>query len=691
MEAFNLSDVWRSRNRNKKTFTWSRGSKASRLDYHFVSDHYLGFVRECAVQSVAFSDHKIIWLSLGKAPEKRGPGFWKLNSELLSKTEVVEEVNALIDSKTEEYGDMNPIQKWELLKYDLRKLFISWNSKIKRERNEMIKELEEQISAISAKEDLIPEDLEVLHSLRRELFAIQKAKESKAYLRLKANWAMYGGKSSKLFLNLEKSRYTDKVITQLLSESGELITDQKEILETEKLFFQNLYKPRVQDAAMPDPYSHVETKTIDELEKGMLESQLCVQELEKAIKSMKNNKAPGSDGLSVEFYKAWPKISGLLIEYFNTSFKEGSLSAEQHSGVISLIPKKGKDKRVLGNWRPITLLNVDYKILAKAISTRLTTIIPNIVHNNQTGFVPGRFIGCNIRNLSDAISYFQGSEEGGLIASLDYAKAFDTLDRNFLFKALKSFNFGDKFISWVKLLYNGAQGCVVNNGFSSGWLSVDSGLRQGCPASPFFFILAAEKLSHAIRMNPNIRGLAIGDREYKISQYADDSTLVVADGRSLEVALGLISDFGVYSGLNLNMNKSQAMKINTDTQIFERGQQLSWRNSITILGLKFYNREGEERHAFEDFSDYIKKMTDICCKWAKRRIPLKGRVTVLNSLVLPIIYHAAQNSWCPENIIQKVNKVVTTFLWNGNSSKISYSTLSQPVHRGGLGLHNFKM
>lgn len=390
LEAFNLVDVWRIRNDSKRIFKWSRGSKTSRLDYHFLSEHLQGFVRKCDIYNIASSDHRIISITMGDVAGIRGPGFWKMNVDLLSNTEVIEEVNSLIDNSKEIYGNLKPTQKWETIKFDIRNLLFSWNSKLKKERNILVADLEEQISDISGRENLEEEEVELLNSLRRELFSIQKAREQKAYLRSRANWAMYGGKSSKLFLNLEKRRFTDKIITQLESKTVEMITHPQGILDMEKNFFEDIYCSRVENSEAPDPYSDLPTGTIDELEKTMLNDPLALDELEKAIQSMKNNKSSGSDGFTAEFYKTFfPKIAELLLESFNHSYREGSLNSEQRRGIMSLIPKKGKDRRTVGNWRPITLLNVDYKILAKIISCRLTTLIPNLVHVNQPDLSQG--------------------------------------------------------------------------------------------------------------------------------------------------------------------------------------------------------------------------------------------------------------------------------------------------------------
>lgn len=214
---------------------------------------------------------------------------------------------------------------------------------------------------------------------------------------------------------------------------------------------------------------------------------------------------------------------------------------------------------------------------------------------------------------------------------------------------------------------------------------MESGLRQGCPLSPFLFILAVDKMAEAIRNKDNIRGVNLGDGEYKISQYADDSTIFVKDGESLEQALELVQDFGKVSGLHLNIQKSKVLRINTESVCKELGSKLISDGKINILGLDFYAEERSEQQVIAGFD----RMKEKCSKWRSRRLPLKGRVIVMNSLVLPIIYYAAQNSFCPSSVSSTVCQLVSNFLWNGRVPSIGMKTLVLPVDKGGLGLHDF--
>ena len=118
-----------------------------------------------------------------------------------------------------------------------------------------------------------------------------------------------------------------------------------------------------------------------------------------------NNKTPGSDGFTIEFYRFfWNAIDPIMVDSFNYAFENGEMSISQKRGIISLIPQKDKDKKYLKNWRPISRLNNDYKIVTKALALRLEKVLPTIISPNQTGYVKGRYIGESIRIITDMMS-----------------------------------------------------------------------------------------------------------------------------------------------------------------------------------------------------------------------------------------------------------------------------------------------
>lgn len=255
---------------------------------------------------------------------------------------------------------------------------------------------------------------------------------------------------------------------------------------------------------------------------------------------MERNKTPGSDGLPAEFYKVfWNDISDLFLNSINYAYRIGQLSVTQRRGIIKLIPKKKR------------LLNCDYKIAAKAIANRFKQVIPNIISHDQTGFLKGRFIGENIRLIDGIIKHTAAKNIPGLLLFLDFEKAFDTVEWSFLQKTLQHYNFGQSAINWIRLFYHNTESCILNNGWSSNFFKLErGGVRQGCPLSPYLFILGVEILAKTIRKNKNIKVITISEQEVKISQYADDTTLVL-DGSptSLTTSLQILDLASEVSGL----------------------------------------------------------------------------------------------------------------------------------------------
>ena len=143
---------------------------------------------------------------------------------------------------------------------------------------------------------------------------------------------------------------------------------------------------------------------------------------------MASEKTPGSDGLPCEFYKVfWNDLAEILLNALNFSFETGQLSISQRRGIVKLIPKKDAELSLIKNWRPLTLLNCDYKIASKAIASRIKTFLPKLISDDQTGFLKGRCISENIRLLDIVIKYTEGRKIPGLLLFIDFEKAFDTL------------------------------------------------------------------------------------------------------------------------------------------------------------------------------------------------------------------------------------------------------------------------
>ena len=162
-------------------------------------------------------------------------------------------------------------------------------------------------------------------------------------------------------------------------------------------------------------------------------------------------------------------------------------------------------------------MNSGYKIAAKAIANRLQNILPKLISSDQTGFLKGRFIGENIRSIDGLINHIAARNIPGLLMFLDFEKAFDSVEWSFIWKTLSSFNIGPSLINWIKLCYCSRESCFLNNGSASSYFTPERGVTQGCPLSPYIFILCAEVLANKIPESNDIKGITVRGNEIKIS------------------------------------------------------------------------------------------------------------------------------------------------------------------------------
>ena len=157
-------------------------------------------------------------------------------------------------------------------------------------------------------------------------------------------------------------------------------------------FYSDLYSANAESSNVSYSFLHKpEIPKLTTEKKNICEGTLSVKECFDCLQSFENNKSPGNDGLTAEFYKTfWNSVGGLLVDGLNCAYDQDELSNSQKQAIIKLIEKKEKDKRKICNWRPISLINVDAKIGSKAFATRLQRVLPDIIHHNQNAYVKGR-------------------------------------------------------------------------------------------------------------------------------------------------------------------------------------------------------------------------------------------------------------------------------------------------------------
>ena len=224
-----------------------------------------------------------------------------------------------------------------------------------------------------------------------------------------------------------------------LPDGDTLCTDQQRILKEQSDFYKQLY------TINKEVVFGLENKTdkfLNEADQAGLEAEITAEELHRTLQSMKSNKAPGCDGLTKEFYEVfWEPLQTEILMMYEVVLDQKKLAPSARKGVMSLIPKKGKDARYLKNLRPLTLLNIDYKLIAKLLADRMKRVLPKIIGPQQTGFMKNRNIQQNIRKTMDIVAHVNRSKTKAVVMSIDFAKCFDKIAIKSLLGALEYFRF----------------------------------------------------------------------------------------------------------------------------------------------------------------------------------------------------------------------------------------------------------
>lgn len=411
METYKIIDPWRTLNPNRSEYSYYSPvhQTYSRIDFFLIDSKLLSLITHCKYETIMLSDHGPVTLQLAfgyKHTSKR----WSFDNGLLSNKEGREEIkNQILLYLT--FNDTSGISKatlWEAMKAYLRGQIISWKSLINKRQREKENQIMEELAELDKQHSTNPST--TLHnkklSLQTELGFIYTTRTVKLLTKAKHKHYEQGEKPGKVLAQQIKEQAASRLITEIRTNTGQTTRDLKEINDTFKSFYTKLYtsESRENPTLLDTFFDKLDIPLIRPEDKEHLEKPITKEEIDQAINQMQNSKAPGPDGYTAEFYKAFKThISPLLLEVFNEALTKGSLPPTFYRANICLIHKKDKDPLDPGSYRPVSLLNVDNKIFAKVLATRLETVLPTIISQDQTGFIKGRQLFFNIRRLLNII------------------------------------------------------------------------------------------------------------------------------------------------------------------------------------------------------------------------------------------------------------------------------------------------
>ena len=448
-------------------------------------------------------------------------------------------------------------------------------------------------------------------------------------------------------------------------------------------------------------------------QKNNLAKYLDWSDIHQATKEQANDKAAGLDGIPIELWKKMSttfdsckdadinpfcNIIKMLTMTFNNIEKHGiSPQTNFNEGWMCPLYKKGERNNV-ANYRPITILNTDYKIMTKALANKLAAIAPSLIHRDQAGFIKGRNIYDQVKLAKLTLDYGRITKKNGAIVTLDQEKAYDRILHPYLWKVLEKFNIPQHFIKTIKNLYENASTSILIKGILSDPFLVKRGVRQGDSLSCLLFDLAIEPLAAAIRNSP-IRGIHIDNapENIKCKLFADD-TMVYLDeldniktledhalnpwcevaGATFNIAKTEIIPFGTNE---YRSNLATTRKLNPNSEPINPNIRIATEGQpVRVLGAWIGNGVNQAT----PWTPTIEKIATALKKWEANHPTTEGRRLITQMIIGGMTQYLAKVQGMPESALKTLKKLIRNFAWSGESKPtVSMQHLSNGISAGG--------
>ena len=452
-------------------------------------------------------------------------------------------------------------------------------------------------------------------------------------------------------------------------------------------YFDKLYTKEDFDEEYQDWFLNFVNNKLSDNEIRILESRVTNNEILRAIKDMNINKAPGLDGIPIEFYlHYWDIIKNEFVIVVRNIINGMLLNDQQRKAIITLIPKDGGDLESLKSWRPVSLICCDVKVVAKILAKRLKPLMYSLISENQY-CVEGRSINdCNNR-IRDILYYSGTNNKTGAVINIDWEKAFDRVNWEFLMKVLRKMRFPNFIITWIMTLYTNIQSQVLVNGYFTKAFDIGRGVRQGCPLSMIIFIMFQNPMYIALERTIS-RPIEINGKKVIESGYADDTNIFTDNDQSFLEAFKVLNYFEKATNSRLNVKKTVVYgfgewKNRTNWPIKELKIEIEY---FSTLGIIFS----------ENYDVAIEVMWNKIYNKIKNRIPLISnrfftlyqKAVLINSLLASKLWYVSHVYPLPMKFAVLINKEIFHFLWGSYANPLKRDVLYNKKVNGGIGLLN---
>ena len=715
LRSLNLTDGWEIARR--RLFTWGTTRLGvqtySTLDRIAFNENYLTLSSKVTDWSLSVSDHAAVISSFNKLNQSanRSRLSCRLDPQILLDNEGRELIDeAFCELRVQESPDWNPHVRLEYLKMCLRTAANVAIGKTKARVRDLestlnsdINDLVNQLSCDNPGDDreLLMHKLDDLRLLKRGL--VEKI-GSKLAQRSARKWYNEGELSNKYFFNL-LNRKTNDEINIIIRENGEEVTDSKLVQEEIKTFYKNLYESVPDQLIINDDiFRNITPK--EERDARALTERLTLEELEQTLATCKDS-SPGPDGIPYSFLKHFWKVMGpAILAAWQYSLDTGELPPSHKLSYLRLIPKAGKDPRIMTNLRPITLSNTDHKLITKTYSRKLTKLVAPLISEEQTAYIPGRLINDNVRALLMTIDLADLDPEiDGALISLDAKKAFDSVDHRFIKKTLEAFGFAN-FIPVFEVLYKDLKSDIIINGNAVDGYKILKGVKQGDALSCILFIMCVEPLLRNINENRRIARVESAQLNIvlpKTCGFADDVTVITRrSNANVAEVFKVYEEFTNASGLMLNADKTEIMCFNQARNInhqfaFDYCHERFTINAVEKLKINgiIFMQDPRRREAV-NVAKSLESMERLLRSWSTRQLTLIGKILIIKTFAVSQSIYLMQSMSLGEVSLKAIEKLIYKFLWNKNFNankapdRIKRKIMETPTAFGGFGMINVR-
>eukprot|EP00253_Pinus_taeda_P015506 PITA_15506 len=676
--------------RNRRT---GEGRVAKRLDRFLINESLMRdipMIRQWVGEG-GNSDHFPILLEFEKPPPKPASPF-KFNAAWLQE----ESFNKLFRDTWRHSGNAQVGNKGELLWDNLRRLkkaTIEWAKARKKAQNEKLLLIDANLRELEEPEAdgyLNQESKERILNLEKQRSKILLDKEEEWRQKSRAIWLKAGDENTKFFHNYAKGRKSVNTIWKLKDQNGREASSFEDLSRMGKAHFQNLFTAQGGiTLAEIIRTTQCFPRFVEEEEAGRLSEVVSKEEVEHVIKSMAKDKSPGPDGWTIElFTHFFESIGDELTEVVDESRRKGEIHLPFNATFIALIPKK-EDPDSFEDFRPISLCNCIYKIIAKIIALRLKPILSKNISSEQFGFLDGRQIHEAIGVAQETLHSIRQTIKKGAVLKIDLSKAYDRICWTYLRMLLTHLGFKLEFINWIMGCVTSVRFVVLINGAASSFFKGQRGLRQGCPLSPLLFLLVAEGLSRLImeaKRTGLIKGLEVAINLFISHLLFVDDILLFTNGSLNEVKeIKIILDlFMKATGMQINIRKShfimEGFSRNECSQItailpFEVCTMAS---PFKYLGFWIKPNSYEK----QDWNWLVAKIEGKITHWSYKWLSRAGRLTLVNSVLQAMPVFWAALTWIPKGTLHKIKRICSRFLWSGAKEDSVLPWIRDPNKKG---------